>query len=176
MHRSALRCLKGRRGVGLFDAHDVAQDVVTTFLGDAGTITAAYTEPARYAHATAGSRLEDWRRRERSQRSEGARLTRTADDEPVVRRPYAPLTEFELERAPRRSDLEDHVIARIDLADVLASLEEDDRRLIVAVDVEGYSVTEAAAICGMSRAHASRRRTRALATLATALAEEVVAC
>jgi DNA-directed RNA polymerase specialized sigma24 family protein len=136
---------------------------------------ARYPEPHIYAAACAGSRAEDWRRRERAQRSEGARLVVGADGLPAVARPVATLSTVLPSHAPTEHGGFDAIDFVEQLRGALQRMEPCDRDLIVHVELLGYSVTDAAVRIGLSRAHASRRHTRALAQLASDL-QEPLAC
>ena len=74
LRRHVLRRLGRRADLTAFDADDIAQEVVVRFLAGPHRVMAAYPAPHIYASASTGSRAEDWRRAERAQRNEGARL------------------------------------------------------------------------------------------------------
>jgi RNA polymerase sigma factor (sigma-70 family) len=173
--RHVLRRLGRRPDVSPFDADDIAMEAVERFLVDATTVMARYPEPHIYAAACVTSRTEDWRRKERAQRSEGARLVAGADGAPAIARPVATLSALLPGQAPAAAGGYDTVELLADLRSALAGLDRTDRELVVHVDFLGYSVTDAALLIGVSRCQASRRHTRALAQLAASL-QEPLAC
>ena len=175
VQRQVLRRLGRRSDLSRFDADDIASDAVERFLAAPAVVMARYPEAHIYAAACAGSRAEDRRRRERAQRSEGARLVEGADGAHVVARPVAALSTLLPSHGPTELGGYDNVDFITDLRAALARLEPCDRQLVVHVELLGYSVTDAAFAVGMSRAHASRRHTRALAQLAAEL-QEPLAC
>lgn len=174
LRRHVLRRL-GLAGVASFDADDIAQDAATRFLADPAAVMGAYPEPHIYAGASAGSRAEDWRRRERAQRTEGARLVVGAAGERCIARPVGTLSTMLSNEMPTELGGYEKVDMVIEFHAALDCLEACDRELVLLVEFCDRSVTEAASIVGLSRAHASRRHTRALALLARFL-QEPLAC
>jgi DNA-directed RNA polymerase specialized sigma24 family protein len=175
LFRHVLRRLARRADVSPFDRDDIAMDTVERFLADTATVMAHYPEPHIYAAACVAPRTEDWRRKERAQRSEGARLVAGADGAPAVARPVGTLSTMLPGQLPAVPGGYDAVELLADLRAALAALDRTDRELVVHVDFLGYSVTDAALLIGMSRGHASRRHTQALAHLAASL-QEPLAC
>jgi DNA-directed RNA polymerase specialized sigma24 family protein len=166
LHRHAVRLLAIRhREVSYLDIDDVAQDVVVTFFGDPGSVMTRYPNPVAYASASVGSRLEDWRRRERAQRGEGARLTTDAGGQPCVKRRFEPLDDLDLDRGLGGVDEASLVAGRLHAEELLATLEPREAALVRAVDIDGATVTEACTALGLTRSHASRIRTAALERL-----------
>lgn len=174
LHHEVVRRLV-RTGVSPIDADDIAQDAVELFLVDPADVMARYPKPHIYASACAGSRAEDFRRRERSQRSEGARLVIDLSGEQTVARPVDALANLLPSKAPKVSGGYEVVDLLTDFRAAFARLDPCDRQLVRLVDFEGWSVTDAAAIVGLSRAHASRRHTQACAQLRAYL-QEPLAC
>ena len=166
LNREVLRRLV-RNGVSPIDAQDIAQDAVVVFLADPLGVMARYPKPHIYASACAGSRAEDFRRRERGQRSEGARLVIEADGSSSVARPVDALAELLPANAPKVSGGYDVIDLLTDFEAAFARLDPCDRQLVRLVDFEGWSVTDAADVIGLSRSHASRRHTPSCAQLHT---------
>jgi RNA polymerase sigma factor (sigma-70 family) len=169
--RAVRRHLARRRDVPPFDADDIAMDAAEQFLAAPAAVMTRYPSPHRYAAACVSSRTEDWRRRERAQRCEGARLVTGPDGAPAVARPVGTLSSLAPSQAPAVPGGFDTVERIAELRSALARLERTDRELVLQVDLLGYSVTDAAVRIGMSRAHASRRHSHALGLLATYVQE-----
>lgn len=172
LRRHAVRLLGARhRELSLMDVDDVAQDVVVTFLRDATSVMERYPSPLAYASASVSDRLEDWRRRERAQRSEGARLAEDADGRSFVKRRSEQLDVVDLDRNLGGADEASRVVARLHTDELLASLDEREAALVRAVDIEGRTVTESSVVLGLTRSYASRLHSVALGRLRDDLAE-----
>jgi RNA polymerase sigma-70 factor (ECF subfamily) len=86
------------------------------------------------------------------------------------RRPTVPLPEFDTDAmADERDHIEDRML-QVAVLDALAELPEEQRDALIAVDLEGYSVEEAAAMLGCAPGTIKSRRARARAKLAEGLA------
>lgn len=166
LRRAVVQALSHRPPLGGVSLDDVAQEVVLKFLENPVRIMATYREPWIYARASAASRLVDLGRRDRAQRGEGSRLVVSAEGARTRR------TVIELDNASEdhhRSisgsvvdsaftrPVEDLVIDRLVVDEVLSALSADERWLIECVDVWQYTVTEIAAVIGLSRETVSRR-------------------
>jgi len=118
LFRQVLRRLARRTDLSVLDRDDIAQDTVEQFLADPAGVMARYPQPHIYAAACAGSRAEDWRRRERAQRSEGARLVLDQGGRPAVARPVDTLSNVLPINGPK-------VSGGFELVDLLADFADD---------------------------------------------------
>ena len=86
------------------------------------------------------------------------------------RRPTLPLPEFDTDAmAEERDRIEDRMV-QLTVLDALADLPEEQRDALITVDLEGYSVEEAAVMLDCAPGTIKSRRARARATLADRLA------
>ena len=138
-------------------AHDMAMLVFLQFWSNPARWMATYT-PEVFAAVALRKRAEDWRRSERIQRGQGAHLTER-DGARVARREVGSLDEL-TDRigdiTTSGHDFADSVAAQIDVQDALSMLSSLQRTIVWCVDVEGYTVVEAAATLGKSRAYCQR--------------------
>jgi DNA-directed RNA polymerase specialized sigma24 family protein len=122
-------------------------------------IMATY-EPEVFANVAVDSRANDWRRTERVQKGEGARLYRTLDDLAVPGRQVCSidsLEEFVVDAATVSADIAQSTVDALQVQEALDLLDEHQRQLIVLVNFAGYTVVEAAPMVGLSRSYAQRR-------------------
>lgn len=150
------------------DADDVRQRVAAQFFADSTTIMARYT-PERFANVALRSRADDHRRSERIQRGQGARLRVDATTGLISHgREVCALdaVDPDSDRLGTTDDLEFDVVTAAELRDALRLLDPTIARLLLLVAVDGWSVTDAAPMVGLSRAYANRRLSAAKAMLA----------
>ncbi len=140
-------------------ADDVEQMVAEQFLANPDHIMATY-EPEVFANVAVDSRANDWRRTERVQKGEGARLYRTVDDLAVPGRQVCSidsLEDFAVDSFNVSADIAQSTVDSLQIQEALSCLDEQQRQLIVLVNFEGYTVVEAAPMVGLSRSYAQRR-------------------
>lgn len=169
-HQELTRILRRSCRLSRQDADDAASLAIIRLLPRVARIRATYPTPEKYASAVAHNAAADFRRFERTQRGEGARLVadpsqpaRVTARRTVV--PFGPETEPYL----RSAAPDDTAVAAVEAAHTLAHLTPRDRTLVWLVKVDRYTVTEAAHELALTREHASRRLT-ALMTELRALA------
>lgn len=164
LRRSVVHALSRRDHFGGFGVDDVAQEVVLRFLEDPCRVMATYHEPWIYARASMSSRAVDLGRRDRAQRGEGSRLIATEDGLRPGR--IAVCLDSVGDGGDRRVDLigsavvpsvEDTIVERLALDDLLAVLNDEERWLLDCVGVQEYTVTEVAELLGLTRETVSRR-------------------
>jgi len=139
-------------------ADDIAQLVAAQFLANAEHIMANY-KPEVFAAVAVRHRREDWRRSERIQRGQGAREITTADGTRRAARTVGSIDDtqfFTGDPTARSGDIADQAAAIIDVRAALELLDTRQRKLVWLVDVEGYTVSEAAATVGLTRVYAQR--------------------
>ena len=141
-------------------ADDVEQMVAEQYWANPDQIIATY-EPEVFANVAVDSRANDWRRNERVQKGEGARLYRTSDDLAVPGRQVCSIESLEsfVVDALRNvsADIAQCTVDALQLQEALDLLDEHQRQLIVLVNFAGYTVVEAAPMVGLSRSYAQRR-------------------
>lgn len=138
---------------------DVEQMVAEQFLANSEQIMATY-EPEVFANVAVDSRANDWRRNERVQKGEGARLYRTPDDLAVPGRQVCSLDSLEqlvVDAVNVSTDIAQSTVDALQIQEALDLLDEHQRKLIVLVNFAGYTVVEAAPMVGLSRSYAQRR-------------------
>lgn len=150
------------------DADDVYQRVAAQFFADPHRYMASYT-PERFANVAAHSRADDHRRTERIQRCEGARLR--IDAATGLARPAREVCALEsLDPEHDHFGFDDDTFERIldndRLRTAMQVLDPRIAKLLVLVEVDGYTVTEAAPLVGFTRSYASRTLTAAKRLLA----------
>ena len=146
---------------------DVEQMVAEQFLANSEQIMATY-EPEVFANVAVDSRANDWRRNERVQKGEGARLYRTSDDLAVPGRQVCSidsLEEFVVDALNVSADIAQSTVDALQFQEALDLLDEPQKQLVVLVDYEGYTVVEAAPMVGLSRSYAQRRLGAARSTI-----------
>jgi RNA polymerase sigma factor (sigma-70 family) len=138
-------------------AHDMAMLVFLQFWSDPKRWMASYS-PEVFAAVSLRNRAEDWRRTERIQRGQGAHLVER-DGQRVARRQMGSLDEL-TDRigdiTTNGHDFADAVAAQVDVHDALSMLSALQRTLVWRVDVEGYTVVEAARDLGKNRSYCQR--------------------
>ena len=138
-------------------AQDMAMLVFLQFWSNPARWMATYT-PEVFAAVSLRKRAEDWRRTERIQRGQGAHLTER-NGVRVARREMGSLDEL-TDRigdiTTNGHDFADAVAAHVDVHDALSMLSELQRTLVWRVDVEGYTVVEAARDLDKNRAYCQR--------------------
>jgi len=138
-------------------AHDMAMLVFLQFWSDPKRWIASYS-PEVFAAVSLRNRAEDWRRTERIQRGQGAHLVER-DGQRVARRLVGSLDEL-TERigdiTTNGHDFADAVAAQVDVRDALSMLSALQRTLVWRVDVEGYTVVEAARGLHKNRSYCQR--------------------
>jgi RNA polymerase sigma factor (sigma-70 family) len=138
-------------------AHDIAMNVFLKFWSNPNEIMSSY-EPEVYAAVSLSHRADDWRRTERIQRGEGARLTEI-NGRRVSSRAVESLDEFmsvDGYTSLGLADFDDVIINRVDLQKALKVLSEFQRLLILNVDFLGYSVVQVSESLGLGRPHCQR--------------------
>ena len=138
---------------------DVEQMVAEQYWANPDQIMATY-EPEVFANVAVDSRANDWRRTERVQKGEGARLYRTPDNLAVPGRQVCSidsLEEFVVDAVTVSSDIAQSTVDALQIQEALDLLDEHQRQLIVLVNFAGYTVVEAAPMVGLSRSYAQRR-------------------
>ena len=138
-------------------AHDMAMLVFLQFWSDPTRWMATYT-PEVFAAVSLRKRAEDWRRSERIQRGQGARLTER-DGVRAAQRDVRSLDELNDRTGDITTsghDFADSVAAQVDVRNALSLLPLLQRTLVWRVDVEGYTVVEAAQDLDKSRAYCQR--------------------
>jgi RNA polymerase sigma factor (sigma-70 family) len=176
LRRSVVRALGVRVPPGGFGVDDIAQEVVLAFLENPVRIMATYREPWIYARASVASRIVDLGRRERAQRGEGSRLVETHDGR-APRRVVVCLdatgnaVDLEAELAELARGVDEIVLDRLTVDELLAVLTPTERWLLERVEGGLYTVTEIAAVLGLARETVSRR----LSTVRRQLHERVTA-
>jgi RNA polymerase sigma factor (sigma-70 family) len=141
------------------NADDISQIVGIQFLSDAENIMATY-EPEVFAAVAVKNRINDFHRSERVQTGSGARLHTDPDGTVRSGRKNVILeTVTEHGEAPMAGhvDFAADLIGSLDLLDAIALLDPIDQQLFRHVDIEGFSVTDAAKRLGIGRTGASRR-------------------
>lgn len=135
---------------------DVAQIVVQQALTDLESIMERYPAPEAFAAAATRTRAEDWKRSERIQRGEGARLY--ADPETGVKVPGRVVGHLEDQDVAAQVecavaiDTETQALARVEVEAFLAHLGDRDRDLVLLTLLEGYSAKEAGEKWGLGGA------------------------
>lgn len=138
-------------------AHDMAMLVFLQFWANPTRWMATYS-PEVFAAVALSNRAEDWRRTERIQRGQGAHLVQH-NGASAPRREMDSLdaiTECVGDRTTRGHDIGDSVAAQVDVQNALSMLTVLQRTLVWRVDVEGYSVVEAARDLDKSRTYCQR--------------------
>lgn len=141
------------------NAADIAQAVAIQFLADAENIMANY-EPEVFAAVAVKKRSPDFHRSERVQTGQGARLHNNSDGSKRTGHQIVTLetvTEFGDAPLAGHVDFASDLVESLDLHNAIALLSPCDQRLMHLVYFEDLSVTDAAAILGVGRTHASRR-------------------
>ena len=141
------------------NAADIAQAVALQFLADVENIMANY-EPEVFAAVAVKLRSHDFHRSERVQTGQGARLHVDANgDKNPGRRIVVLETVTEFGEAPLAGhvDFASDLVGALDLHEAIALLNPRDQKLVHLVYFEDLSVTDAAALMGVGRTHASRR-------------------
>lgn len=138
-------------------AHDMAMLVFLQFWSDPTRWMATYT-PEVFAAVSLRKRAEDWRRSERIQRGQGARLTERDGVRTAQRdvRSLDELTDRTGDITTNGHDFADSVAAQVDVQDALSMLSTLQRELVWRVDVEGYTVVEVAEALGKNRSYCQR--------------------
>ena len=150
------------------DADDVHQRVALQFFTDPHAVMRAYTAE-RFANVAARSRADDHRRAERIQRGEGARLR--IDPATGLARPGREVSALdsvdpEHDRLGIVDQFDERIVDNDRLRTALRVLDPRIARLLILVEVEGHTVTDAAPMVGFTRAYANRRLSAAKALLA----------
>ena len=172
-----LSTLLGRR-FGL-DAEDIAQQETERLLHRIEETMASYPVATLYAAVRAGHAAQDHLRRNAVQRGEGARTLQDADGRIRRRRvvlsgdaatgPEQDGSLFD-RLAAGGAALDEVVVERLEsqrlLDQALLHLPADQADVLTLVDGYGYTVKEAGAVLGMARETASRKRARAMRTVA----------
>ena len=140
------------------DAKDAAATAVVKLLPNVTRALESYPSAQVYAGAVARSAVEDFFRAQRAQRGEGARLVTDPRDatRQVTKRTVVALND-EAARHRDTLDLEGDVVAQRAVEALLSGLAPFDRRLVRAIAVDGYTVSEVAYILGLTRETVSRR-------------------
>ena len=141
-------------------SEDVEQMVAEQFLANTEQIMAAY-EPEVFANVAVRSRADDWRRTERIQKGEGARMYRDpADDLAKPGRQVCSIDSIDealVDAVIIAADAQQSTVDALEVREALTLLDENQRKLVFLVDVQGYTVVEAAPMVSLSRAYAQRR-------------------
>ncbi|MEI8239769.1 MAG: hypothetical protein WCI22_10135, partial [Actinomycetota bacterium] len=168
LHRQVMRVLSSRP----FDADDVAQSVVTWFLGRPEVLMARYPDPVRLGKVAARHACISHDRRQRIQRGEGARLFTLRDGLLAPGRRVVsgnvPVTEGGdelLALQPQQHTLfDEQVVIAQRCTELLALLQRGlsaaECELLMLVDGHGYAVNALAVQFGVARETLSRRISR----------------
>lgn len=138
-------------------AHDMAMLVFLQFWSDPTRWMATYT-PEMFAAVSLRKRAEDWRRSERIQRGQGARIVERNGQRSAQREVGSldEITDRIGDITTSGHDFADSVAAQVDVRDALSMLSTLQRELVWRVDVEGYTVVETARDLDKSRAYCQR--------------------
>lgn len=148
------------------DAEDAAAAAIIRLVPKVATVISAYPSAQVYALAVARSAAEDFQRTQRAQRGEGARLVADRDDPGRLQTKRSVVALDDSVAGPADPhDVERDVTTSSTLQQLLSGLEPRERWLIWAVEIGGYTVTDAAAVLGISREQASRGRSAIRARL-----------
>jgi RNA polymerase sigma factor (sigma-70 family) len=163
---SLVQQLQSRHRMTVDDAKDAAATAVVKLLPNVTRALESYPSAQVYAGAVARSTVEDFFRAQRAQRGEGARLVTDPRDatRQVTKRTVVALND-EAVRHRDTLDLEAEVVEEGALEALLSGLAPFDRRLVRAIAVDGYTVSEVAYILGLTRETVSRRYHRCLRKL-----------
>ena len=151
--------------------HDCVQKAIYRVIANVERYQVSHPDPTHLARALATTATSDHFRDERIQNAQGARLVETADGRKVAARdliafepdwagfnkaytgPY--LADFSI------SDVAERIDARREIGRRMADVSELQRHMLILVDAQGYSVSEAAKSLKISREHASRTLAKA---------------
>jgi RNA polymerase sigma factor (sigma-70 family) len=151
------------------DAADAAQIAAERLVRGVDEYIVRYPSPLAIAVALATTASAEFRRRERAQRGEGARLQHSPEGEVTCGRQVVAIADHVMRRtarpgvrtSPGVDAVEERGYTGIDDLDLIVrlvdGLPERMRALLWLVRGEGRDVTEAAAMLGLSRSHASRQ-------------------
>lgn len=159
------------------DAQDIAQSVVLGFLRSPQRVMADYPTPERYAAVRTRHAMLDWQRSERTQRCEGARITRDSSGDFRKSREWV---SGSLPVGESGGELFDHVGAAVPSIDdgvvngvearrllevLTGALSAGDRDLLLMVDGLAIPITEVAQQVGRARETINRRVSAARAVV-----------
>ncbi len=138
-------------------AHDMAMLVFLQFWSDPARWMATYT-PEKFAAVSLRKRAEDWRRSERIQRGQGARIVERNGERSAQRDVGSldEITEHIGETVSSCHDVAETATTTIIVNEALDMLTELQRELVWRVDVEGYTVVETSRHLDKSRAYCQR--------------------